>query len=167
MLLPQVKVLDPTRRAAMAERICQLAEVIPPDNLMMTSSQVAALARDNFGIGAHTVSHPILARLDPVTARQEIHRGRQRLEEIARSPVHLFAYPNGRPGEDYTVHTTELVRQLGFAAAFTTAHGVAGSEADVFQLPRFTPWDRGQLKFGVRMARNLLNARPAVEASVT
>ena len=167
VLLPQVKVLDPARRAAAAERICQLAEVVPPDDLMMTSSQVAALARDDFGIGAHTVSHPILARLDPVTARQEIQRGRQRLEEIARSPVRLFAYPNGRPGEDYTVHTTELVRQLGFAAAFTTAHGVAGRDADLFQLPRFTPWDRGELKFGVRMARNLLNASPAVETSVT
>ena len=65
VLLPPVKILDPTRRTAMAERICQLAEVVPPDDLMMTSSQVAALARDGFGIGGHTVSHPILARLDP------------------------------------------------------------------------------------------------------
>jgi peptidoglycan/xylan/chitin deacetylase (PgdA/CDA1 family) len=162
VLLPQVKVLDPARRAGNAERICQLAEVVPPDDLMMTSSQVAALARDDFGIGGHTVNHPILARLDPNHAREEIHHGRQRLEEIAHSPVRLFAYPNGRPGEDYTVHTTEQVRQLGFAAAFTTAHGVAGSNADLFQLPRFTPWDRGELKFGARMARNLLNASPSV-----
>ena len=164
MLLPQVKVLEPSRRAANAERICQLAEVVPPDDLMMTSSQVAALARDGFGIGGHTVSHPILAQMDSNGAREEIHRGRQRLEEITKGSVSLFAYPNGRPGEDYTVHTTEQVRQLGFAGAFTTAHGVAGSNADLFQLPRFTPWDRGELKFGARMARNLLNASPSVVA---
>ena len=76
VLLPQVKVLDPTRRTAVAERICQLAEVVPPNDLMMTSSQVAALARDGFGIGGHTVNHPILARLDPDDAREEIHHGR-------------------------------------------------------------------------------------------
>ena len=162
VLLPQVKSLDPARRAAKAERICQLAEVVPPDDLMMTSSQVAVLARDGFGIGAHTVNHPILAQLDPVAAREEIHCSRQRLEEITRSPIRLFAYPNGRPGEDYTVHTTELVRQMGFAAAFTTAHGVAASDADLFQLPRFTPWDRGKLRFGIRMARNLM--RTAVQS---
>ena len=165
MLLPQVKGLDPARRAARAERVCQLAEVVPPDDLMMTSSQVAALARDGFGIGGHTVSHPILARMDSNHAREEIHRGRQRLEEITKGSVCLFAYPNGRPGEDYSVQTTDQVRQLGFAAAFTTAHGVAGSNADFFQLPRFTPWDRGELKFGARMAHNLLNARPSVVAA--
>ena len=164
ILLPKVKILDSARRIAQAERICQLAEVVPPDNLMMSSSQVAALARDGFGIGGHTVSHPILARLDPNDARVEIHHGRQRLEQITNRPVGLFAYPNGRPGEDYTAHTTEQVKQLGFAAAFTTAHGVAANNADLFQLPRFTPWDRGELKFGARMARNLLNASPAVVA---
>jgi hypothetical protein len=42
---------------------------------------------------------------------------------------------------------------------------VARSGADLFQLPRFTPWDRGDLKFGARMASNLLNASPAVETS--
>ena len=161
-LLPPLKILDPTHRAAVAERICQLAEVVPPNDLMMTSSQVAALARDGFGIGGHTVNHPILARLPPNAARQEIDDGRQRLEEITHNSVRLFAYPNGRPGEDYTVDNLEQVRQLGFAAAFTTARGVAGNNADPFQLPRFTPWDKGELKFGARIARNLLNARPSV-----
>lgn len=164
-LLPQMKGLDPTCRAAQAERVCQLAEVIPPRDLMMTSAQVAALAGDGFGIGAHTVNHPILARLSLVDAREEIQRGCQRLEEIVHSPVRLFAYPNGRPGEDYTVHTIELVRQMGFAAAFTTAQGVARRHSDLFQLPRFTPWDRGALKFGARMARNLLNTNPSIVVS--
>ncbi len=164
-LLPQVKGLDPVRRAASAERICQLAEITPPADLMMTSAQVAALARAGFGIGAHTVNHPILTRLDLDAAREEIQLGRRHLERITGSPVRLFAYPNGQPGDDYTTHTAALVRQLGFAAAFTTAHGVARTGADVFQLPRFTPWDRGDLKFGARMARNLLNANPAVERS--
>ena len=162
-ILSRVKALDPAKRAAKADRICQLAEVVPPDDLMMTSSQVAALARGGFGIGAHTASHPILARLEASAAREEIQGGRQRLEDIIGGAVRLFAYPNGRPHEDYTTDTAELIRQMGFAAAFTTSHGVAGRSADLFQLPRFTPWDRSDMKFGIRMARNLMNAGPVVE----
>ncbi len=164
-LLTQLKSLDPAQRAAKTEAICRVTEVVPPTDLMMNSSQVTALARDGFEIGAHTVNHPILARLGRAAARDEIHRGRQRLEEIADAAIRMFAYPNGRPGEDYTSDTTELVRQLGFDAAFTTAHGVANRSADHYQLPRFTPWDLGDLKFGLRMARNLMNANPTIEAA--
>lgn len=165
MLLTQIKGLDPARRAEIAQSVCRQAQVTAPDDLMMTSSQVSELARHGFEIGGHTVNHPILARLNAAAARAEIEQGRRRLQEITQRPVRLFAYPNGRPDDDYTIHTTELVRQLGFAAAFTTVQGVAGRNADLFQLPRFTPWDKGDLKFGLRMARNLLNANPAVEAS--
>ena len=163
-LLPSLKILDLARRTAVADRICQLAEVIPPNDLMMTSSQVASLARDGFGIGGHTVNHPILARLPLNDARQEIQAGRTRLEQITHSSVRLFAYPNGRPGADFTFDNLEQVKQLGFAAAFSTAHGVACTNADIFQLPRFTPWDRGELKFGARMGRNLLNTNPPAVA---
>ena len=164
-LLPAVKILEPERRAHTVKRISELAEVDAPGDLMMTSSQVVSLTRDGFGIGGHTVNHPILARLDANVAQREIQDGRKRLEEITGRPVRLFAYPNGRPLDDYTVRTTEQVRNLGFDAAFSTAHGVAGRDADLFQLPRFTPWDKGELKFGARMARNLLNAKPPVAAS--
>ena len=160
-LLPHVKKLDPVSRAACAQSICEIAEVTPPDDLMMTSSQVATLADDGFEIGAHTVNHPILAQLDLNAARDEIDRGRQQLEDITHRPVSLFAYPNGRRGVDYTAQTAGLVRQLGFAAGFTTSHGVATRHADLFQLPRFTPWDRGEIKFGARMAHNMLRGNPS------
>jgi len=157
-LLPPLKILEPALRADTAQRICRSAEVAPPDDLMMTTSEVAALARGGFGIGAHTVNHPILARLEIDAARDEIARGRSKLEQIIGGLVRLFAYPNGRPTDDYTGDTSEAVRKLGFDAAFTTAHGVAGCNADPFQLPRFTPWDRGDFKFGARMARNLMHS---------
>ena len=79
---------------------------------MMTSAQVTSLARDGFSIGGHTIDHPILARLDFDSARKQIVGGKLRLEEIVGSPITLFAYPNGRPGHDYTLQTTELVRSL-------------------------------------------------------
>jgi hypothetical protein len=46
-------------------------------------------------------------------------------------------------------------RAVGFRAAMSTTWGAARSGADLFQLPRFTPWDRTRWRFGLRMARML------------
>ncbi len=126
-----------------------------PDDLMMRSEQVRALHRAGMTVGAHTVSHPILARLDAASARSEIAQGRSDLEAIIGDRVGLFAYPNGKPGEDYAPETVGLVRELGFDAAVSTTWGSARPANDPFQLPRFTPWDRTRNRFGLRLARDL------------
>lgn len=159
-LLPAIKVLPIAHRADVVARILELADVQPPASLMMSSEQVASLKRQGFEIGAHTVSHPILAHLDRAAARSEIRCGRLRLEQITGAPVRFFAYPNGRPGEDFSAETVQLVRELGFDAACTTTPGVATRRSDLFQLPRFTPWDRTPLRFALRMVRNLMRSRP-------
>jgi peptidoglycan/xylan/chitin deacetylase (PgdA/CDA1 family) len=159
-LLTAIKPLPVDRRSELAAAVCERAAVPLPASPMMTAEQVAALKRAGFGIGAHTWSHPILARLDDAAARDEIQRGRVRLEEITGGAVLHFAYPNGRPGEDYTPRTVALVKELGFESAFTTTAGVATSGTDPHQLPRFTPWDRTQLRFGGRMLLNLLDRTP-------
>ncbi len=67
----------------------------------------------------------------------------------------LFAYPNGRPQQDYTAEHVAMVRDAGFAAAVSTARGAADRTTDPFQLPRFTPWRREPLGFDLLLARNL------------
>jgi peptidoglycan/xylan/chitin deacetylase (PgdA/CDA1 family) len=106
-------------------------------------------------IGAHTVTHPILACTSDSAARHEIVASKRALEEQLGAPVGLFAYPNGKPGRDYSAAHVAMVREAGFDAAFSTAWGVASRTSDPFQLPRFTPWDRAPWRFGVRLAQNL------------
>lgn len=137
--------------ASIAERC---ASVLPSD-LMMTSDQVAELHRGGMSVGAHTQSHPILPTLDSEAARKEIALGRSRLEKITGAPIELFAYPNGKPGQDYGPAHVQMVRALGFKGAVSTAVGVATAGSDPYQLPRFTPWDRSSIKYGVRLAQNL------------
>jgi hypothetical protein len=55
-----------------------------------------------------------------------------------------------------------MVRDAGFSAAVSTAWGVASPGSDVFQLPRFTPWDRGPAKFALRLLLNRRDTRPVV-----
>lgn len=157
-LIERVKYMPPEPRLACVNAIAERAQVNPPSDLMMTSEQVRALRRAGMQIGAHTVSHPILATLDAERAGDEIGRSRDVLETLLGEKVGLFAYPNGRPGTDYLpeVHPG-LVRELGFEAAVSTRWAAARRGEDVFQIPRFTPWDQGRLKFGLRLARNLWN----------
>lgn len=122
--------------------------------LMMSSDQVRGLHDAGMEIGGHTARHPILARLDDRQAREEIGSGKEALEALLREPIHLFAYPNGRPDRDYGQREVDLVRSAGFAAAVTTSAGSADASADRFQLPRFTPWDRALWRFGARLIAN-------------
>ena len=125
-----------------------------PSDLMMTAEQVRHLHASDMEIGAHTVTHPILAGLNPEHAGNEIRDSKSRLEAITGAPITLFAYPNGKPGRDYCREHVGMVRELGFEAAVSTAWGVAHAASDPFQLPRFTPWDRTPGKFLLRLFHN-------------
>jgi peptidoglycan/xylan/chitin deacetylase (PgdA/CDA1 family) len=154
-VIRQIKYLPIAERLVLAAEVADAAHVDLPDNLMMTSTQVKALRHWGMQIGAHTVSHPILARLAAEEARHEIKSSKDHLEDLLGEHVGLFAYPNGKPGEDYDAKTVEIVRSLGFDAAFSTQWGTSGMEDDLFQIRRFTPWDRSRLRFGFRLIRNM------------
>ncbi len=163
-ILEGIKYRPEAARGELAERVAIAAKVQPPSSLMMTSDQAAGLARDGFALGGHTVTHPILAQLDPGLARDEISRGRERVEELAGSRVRLFAYPNGKPQRDYAQASSILVRELGFDGAVSTSKGAARIGSDPFQIPRFTPWDVGPMSFTAQMASNLARVQPSYAA---
>jgi peptidoglycan/xylan/chitin deacetylase (PgdA/CDA1 family) len=154
-IIGAIKYLEPMQRQAVVDAIAGRAETALPADLMMTSDQVRQMRRAGMQIGAHTVSHPILARLDRGAARREIETSKRMLEVLLGEPVRLFAYPNGKPIDDYNDESVSIAREAGFEAAVSTARGAAGHGADRFQLPRFTPWDRQKWRFGARLAINL------------
>lgn len=146
---------------ARAERVAAIAAKLGaklPDDLMMSDAQVIAMRHAGMSIGAHTMSHPILAAVDDAVARAEILESKQHLESMLGERVDLFAYPNGRPKQDYAGAHVTMAREAGFKAAVSTAAGVFRGGGDLFQIPRFTPWDRSQLRFAIRF---VLNARQA------
>jgi peptidoglycan/xylan/chitin deacetylase (PgdA/CDA1 family) len=157
-IIDSIKYRSVAERVAITEQLAGLAKVRPPQDLMMSSQAVREMRRAGMQIGAHTVSHPILARLTTEQARDEIGQSKQFLEQLLGERVGLFAYPNGKPGVDYNTDSVTIARELGFDAAVSTHWGAVRSATDVFQMPRFTPWDRTRLRFGVRMARNLLRS---------
>lgn len=153
-LLSQIKYQPLAQRLETVHAIAETASIDLPNDLMMTIQQVKSLHQAGMGIGAHTVHHPILARLDAGEAEREIADSRDFLQELLREPVKLFAYPNGRPETDYRCEHVEMAQRLGFKAAVSTAWGVTSSASDLFQLPRFTPWERPRWRFGLSLLRN-------------
>lgn len=154
-ILLRAKYLEPAKRLQFSDQLAELAQVQSPSGLMMTSQQVRELHRSGMQIGAHTVWHPILARLSHADAEREIGESKRQLESITGAPVTLFAYPNGSRGDDYDDATVALVREAGFEAAVSTDWGAAGDGSKRFELPRFTPWDRDRVRFGLRLVANL------------
>lgn len=155
-LLDKLKYLPLKTRQLKVEEMCTYIPAILPNDLMMTSEQVKILHNAGMEIGGHTVNHPILARTEDVMARAEIANGKEVLESIIRSPVRTFAYPNGKPGQDYLSDHVRMVRDLGFEAAVSTSHGAARNSSDLYQLPRFSPWDQEKVRYTLRLALNML-----------
>lgn len=132
------------------------AGVQASDVPLMPVADLKEIASRGFGIGAHTVSHPILTRCAPAEAYNEIARSREVLESLIRSKVTSFAYPNGVPGRDFGPEHIGMVQRAGYANAFTTHHGTASIDTPQFQVPRFAPWATQLTKMQGQFARNLM-----------
>jgi peptidoglycan/xylan/chitin deacetylase (PgdA/CDA1 family) len=154
-VIGQLKYRPLAERMLLTERIAELAEVVPPTDLMMRSDEVRGMRKAGMQVGAHTVSHPILATLDRAEAVREIGESKRTLESLLGERVGLFAYPNGKPATDYKAESVDVVREAGFDAAVSTHWAAARAGTDVFQIPRFTPWDRTRTGFGMRVMDNL------------
>jgi peptidoglycan/xylan/chitin deacetylase (PgdA/CDA1 family) len=160
-LLGALRYLDPSQRLTRAEEIAAHVGAALPDDLMMSERQIRGL--DSFGIavGAHTVTHPILKNVEAAVAEREIAASKATLEAITAAPVPLFAYPNGRPQQDYDSSHVALVRKAGFKAAVSTAFGAAGRSADLLQLPRMLPWESTAFMYSLRLLRTYRDCIPA------
>lgn len=157
-ILDKVKFLPQAQRAEAAALVRDRASVELPTDLMLTSNELIRLRDCGMEIGAHTMTHPILTRVSAEVAKAEIENGRDRLEELLGQRIRVFAYPNGKRGRDYSDEHVTMVRDAGFDYAMSTDWGVARQGTDLFQLPRFTPWDRSRLRFNARLAKNMFQA---------
>jgi len=151
-LTSRAKYLPPSERLDLIEALEALAgHGTRP--LMLSSEMVRTLHRSNVTIGAHTVSHPILTKLPDAEARAEIEGSKAALEAIIGEPVRYFAYPNGKAELDFDARHTAMVREAGFAAAFSTATGAVAPGQDLYTLPRSRPWDASTFFYMLRLLR--------------
>jgi peptidoglycan/xylan/chitin deacetylase (PgdA/CDA1 family) len=117
---PETALRDATRRVAEAAGVD--VEALGRD-ACLSFSELRDLARDpDVTLGAHTLTHPMLAKADAATARREILESKAALEAEIGEPVRHFAYPVGDP-RSAGPREFALAREAGFATAVTTRPG--------------------------------------------
>lgn len=107
----------------------------PPANISLADA--AALDRHPLiSIGAHSLTHPVLANEDAAEAERQIAGSVRQLAALLGRPVRYFAYPNGAAGLDYGPREQALLRAAGVELAFATDSGVIGRDVDRLAIPR-------------------------------
>lgn len=134
---------------------------------VMDVADLRALHSRGFGIGGHSVTHPILSRCTAEKAFEEIAGAREQIESIIRGKVTAFAYPNGAPGKDFGPEHIEMVRRAGYRYALTTLRGVASADTSLLQVPRFTPWGPTTAHMNLQFMRNLSQRMPMLAETTT
>jgi peptidoglycan/xylan/chitin deacetylase (PgdA/CDA1 family) len=153
------RMLKPLRES---ERRRVLDEVIAWAGVKATGRPThRALSRDEvvrlidgalIDVGAHTVTHTVLARLPVSLQEAEIRESRATLEAVVGRPVTGFAYPYGFRS-DYTARTRRLVRTAGLQFACATFPDVVWRGSDRYQLPRVVALNWNGEEFAKRLER--------------
>jgi peptidoglycan/xylan/chitin deacetylase (PgdA/CDA1 family) len=146
--LRHMKGLPDCERRRLVDRLVHDLDPVAPEDrkrLMLSWDEVDALRGLGFAIGAHTVHHPILSRLQPEAAWGEIHGSKVTIEKKLGMPVRGFA-------DDYTPETVALVERAGFGCAVTTRRGLNTSRTPRFELRRGGPWEQHLPTFAMKLA---------------
>jgi peptidoglycan/xylan/chitin deacetylase (PgdA/CDA1 family) len=111
----------------------QAAAEVRMTHRVLTPDELAWLdASGLVEVGAHTVTHPMLAKLPIGEQLSEIKQSKAFLEEVLGRPVTSFSYPHG----SYAPSTVEAVRASSFTSACSSTPAPVGSKSDPLQLPR-------------------------------
>lgn len=154
----ELKYLTLHRREQILLQLEAAAGVQAADVPVMSEAQLRDLHSQGFGIGAHTILHPILDYCSPEEVEREIGGVREHLQGIVGGQVNGFAYPNGRPYADFSRLHVDAVKRAGYRYAVTTHWGVADAATSPFQIPRFTPWAERDWHMTYQLVRNLMTA---------
>jgi peptidoglycan/xylan/chitin deacetylase (PgdA/CDA1 family) len=103
--------------------------------------EVRRLEKAGIHFAPHTVTHPVLSRVDDEQVSWEIAESWRRVREELDHPSPILAYPSGSPS-DFGDREARIASECGLLAAVTTRPGCAALPISdlaggAFRLPRF------------------------------
>ncbi len=131
------KVSENERRDFLSDLPARLEIEIPADvalGMHLNWNEVREMARGGIEFGAHTVTHPILNRVDAAQLDFELGQSKATIERETGQSVLAFAYPAGtRKRRDHAARAG--VERHGFRFAVAYDEGVE-MRPDRFEMPR-------------------------------
>lgn len=98
----------------------------------LSASQLKELSAQEFEIGCHSMTHPMLTDLDEAGLQREIADAKSQLEQIVGTPVEHFSCPGGR----YDDRVMTIARAAGYRTVATSRIHANSPDTDVFALGR-------------------------------
>ena len=110
----------------------------------LTWPQVLEMRRDGMEIGAHSLTHCRLARLNREGMEVELKRSKQIIEQHLGEPVTLMSYPYGVPGRHFDGRVADMVSEAGYEYAASILFKAVQPGCSKLNVPRF-PADHDSL----------------------
>lgn len=104
---------------------------------VMNADELRQLANLGMAIGAHTMSHPVLAQASSDMVWQEMTQSAEALRCVLETPVWAMAYPFGDPASAGT-REFSMAERAGYKCAFLNFGGGFGANTNFsrFSIPR-------------------------------
>ena len=102
---------------------------------MMTWEQAREMQKGGVDFGAHTMTHPVVSRLQTEDLRRELSESKRLIEQRLNSPVDSFAFPFGK-SLDCGYGINHILTSCGFRSAMTSIVGINEPGVDLFRIRR-------------------------------
>jgi peptidoglycan/xylan/chitin deacetylase (PgdA/CDA1 family) len=110
----------------------EIPETPPAEFAAVTWQEARQMDANGVEIGSHTLTHPILTRIDDVRLQRELNESGAELRARLGRSVEHFCYPNG----DYDERVRGEVAKAGYRSAVTTVAGMVDGGDDLLSLRR-------------------------------
>jgi peptidoglycan/xylan/chitin deacetylase (PgdA/CDA1 family) len=97
----------------------RVPDTLPAAFAPCTWDELEEMSAASIEIGAHSMTHPILSKVDPETLWWEVSEPRRALKERLGREVRSFCYPNGQP-DDVNAEVLSAVERAGYLGAVVT-----------------------------------------------
>ncbi|HKV42168.1 MAG TPA: polysaccharide deacetylase family protein [Blastocatellia bacterium] len=111
------------------------------ERMHLNWDEVREMSASGMEFGSHTVSHPVLANVQPQQVETELVTSKREIErQLGRESI-VFSYPVGGHG-NFTPEVKEAVARAGYLYAVSYIQGLAGYRAghgrgcDAYAIPR-------------------------------
>ncbi|MFN4130050.1 MAG: polysaccharide deacetylase family protein [Paracoccaceae bacterium] len=107
-----------------------------PFAMMAADDLRSCLRSELINFGAHSVSHPLLSRLDDQRLSEEINGSIDTVEDLTGRSCQSFAYPNGQK-KDFDMRSIECLHNRGVRTAVSAIEGPNRPTTDPMQIRRW------------------------------
>lgn len=157
-----------TKRDEFISQILKELDITVPehpteDYTALNWSQIIEMSKFGINFGSHTCTHPILSKIVPNKALEEIKKSKNRIEEVTQRDTLAFSYPNGKK-HDFNEEIEEMVKQCGYTCSMSMIYGMNDSNSDKYALRRLADRSTSFIHFvhdvsGFGVMRSLLRPK--------